>query len=152
MCRELCIRSCRAKRRSERVQRREMVLARPSVGLARRSTVICIARGGAQIAIVGRGGPTGQQVQGVVGGRVDCGGVDEQALGGVGGKRQGLEGQLEVTDDRMVDEFDAGRVDADVVGGPTASEVVAAGGELSDEVGQVTVVGIAACFGAEQRD
>ena len=36
----------------------------------------------------------------------------------------------------MVDELDAGGVDPDVVGGPAAPELVAAGGQLADEVGR----------------
>ncbi len=52
----------------------------------------------------------------------------------------------------MVDELDAGGVDADVVRGPAPPEVVAAGGQLSDDVSQVSVVGVAARFGAQQGD
>ena len=49
-------------------------------------------------------------------------------------------------------QLDAGGVDADVVGGPADAEVVAAGGELPDEVGEVAVVGVAAGFGAQDGD
>lgn len=48
------------------------------------------------------------------------GGVGEQALARSGGDREGLERELKVPDDRVVDELDAGGVDPDVVGGPPA--------------------------------
>jgi hypothetical protein len=52
----------------------------------------------------------------------------------------------------VVDEFDAGGVDADVVGAPSAPELVAAGGQLSDEVRGLAVVGVATGFGAQKGD
>ena len=61
-------------------------------------------------------------------------------------------GQLEVPDDRVVDELDAGGVDPDVVGGPSDPELVAAGGQLPDQVRKSPVVGIAAGLGAQQGD
>ena len=45
-----------------------------------------------------------------------------------------------------------GAVQADVVGGPADAELVAAGGQLADQVGQVLVVGVAAGFGAQHGD
>ena len=44
--------------------------------------------------------------------------------------------------------FGSGSVEEHVVGGPAAAELVAAGGQLSDEVGEVAVVGVAAGFAA----
>ncbi|GAA3840804.1 hypothetical protein GCM10022206_93930 [Streptomyces chiangmaiensis] len=41
---------------------------------------------------------------------------------------------------------------ADVVGAPAGAECVAAGGQLTDEVVQVFVVGVAAGFGAQDGD
>jgi len=48
----------------------------------------------------------------------------------------------------MVEELDAGGVDPDVARGPASAELLAAGGELSDQVGEVSVVRVAAGFGA----
>ena len=52
----------------------------------------------------------------------------------------------------MVEAFGAVVVEADVVGGPAGSELVAAGGELADEVGEVAVGGVASGFGAQDGD
>src|SRR6266581_2155875 len=104
---------------------------------------------------VGRGAgssPAGQQAQGVLGGRPRFGGVGEEALGGVGSQRERLECQLKVPDDRVVDELHAGGVDPDVVGGPPDPELVAAGGQLPDQVRQFRVVGVGAGLGAQQGD
>ena len=79
------------------------------------------------------------------------GDVDEEVLTLVGCWER-LVGQVEVADDGVVEEFDAGGVDADVVGGPAGAELFAAGGELADQVGQVAVVGVAAGFGAQDGD
>src|SRR4051794_12275894 len=87
-----------------------------------------------------------------MGGRSGLGGVGEDALTGVRGQRKGLEGQVEVSDDGVVEELDAAGVDADVVCGPSLAELFAAGGELPDQVGEVTVVGVAAGFGAQEGD
>jgi hypothetical protein len=51
-----------------------------------------------------------------------------------------------------VEELDAAGVDADVVRGPAAAELLAAGGELTDQDGEVPVVGVAAGFRAQDRD
>jgi len=80
------------------------------------------------------------------------GGVGEQALTGIGGDGEGLEREIKVPDDWVVDELDAGGVDLDVVGGPSDPELVAAGGQLPDQVRQLPVVGIAAGLCAQQGD
>jgi hypothetical protein len=85
------------------------------------------------LGVVGRV-PTGEQVQGVVRGRPGLGGVGEKALAGVGTQGKGLERQLEVSDYGMVEELDAVGVDPDVVGGPSDPELLAAGGQLPDQV------------------
>ena len=41
---------------------------------------------------------------------------------------------------------------ADVVRGPADAELVAAGGEFADEVGEAFVVGVASCGGSEDGD
>jgi hypothetical protein len=52
----------------------------------------------------------------------------------------------------VVEEFDAAGVDADVVRGPAAAELLAPRGELPAQVREVPVVGVAAGFGAQQGD
>ena len=70
----------------------------------------------------------------------------------VGGQVKCFVGEGELADDRVVEAFDPGAVEPDVVGGPPHAELVAAGGELADEVGQTSVVGVAAGFGAQDGD
>jgi hypothetical protein len=121
------------------------------VPLLLRDLLVVVVRAG--IAVVrGAGGPAGEQAQRVVRGGTGLGGVGEQALARFGGDREGLERELEIPDDRVVDELDAGGVDPDVVGGPPDPELVAAGGQLPDQVRQSPVVGIAAGLGAQQGD
>jgi hypothetical protein len=52
----------------------------------------------------------------------------------VGGEVQSVEGQAELADNGMVEMFDAGVVEADVVRGPAGAERFAVGGEFADEV------------------
>jgi hypothetical protein len=80
------------------------------------------------------------------------GGIGEQALARFGGDREGLERELKVPDDRVVNELDAGGVDPDIMRGPPDPELVAAGGQLPDQVRQSPVVGIPAGLGAQQGD
>src|SRR5204862_1572880 len=58
----------------------------------------------------------------------------------------------EISDDGVVEAFRAVVVEADVVRGPTGAELVAAGGELPNEVGQVAVGGVASCFSPQDGD
>ena len=97
------------------------------------------------------GGVAGEQLERVVGRAGGLGDVDEQVLALVG-RRERLVGEVEVADHGVVESLGAGGVDADVVGGPAGPELLAAGGELADEVGQVAVVGVAAGFGAQDGD
>jgi hypothetical protein len=107
----------------------------------------------ARVAVIGgAGGPAGQQGQGVLGGRPGLGGVADEAWAEIRIQGKRLVRQVEVSDDRMVDEFDAGAVDLDVMRGPSPPEVVAAGGEFPDEVGEAPVEGEAAGLGPEQGD
>mgnify|MGYP003377403370 CR=1 FL=1 len=62
---------------------------------------------------------------------------------GVAAQVNGLVGQVQVPDDRVVEVLGAGGVDADVVGAPPAAELVAAGGQLSDQFVEGAVVGVA---------
>ena len=43
-------------------------------------------------------------------------------------------------------------MDADVVGGPADPEVVTARGQLADQCGELSVVGVTAGFGSQQGD
>src|ERR1700722_9612023 len=52
----------------------------------------------------------------------------------------------------MVQVFDGGVVEADVVRGPADAELVALGGELADEVGEVPVVRVATGGPAQDGD
>jgi hypothetical protein len=52
----------------------------------------------------------------------------------------------------VVQALDAGAVEADVVGAPADAELVATGGQLADEVGQLSVVGVAAGLDAQEGD
>jgi hypothetical protein len=63
---------------------------------------------------------------------------------GVGRELHHLEGQGEVADDGLMEALGAGLVQAHVVRGPAGAELLAARGELADEVGQVAVVWVAA--------
>jgi len=63
-----------------------------------------------------------------------------------------LEAEGEVADDGVVQAPHAGGQRADGVSGPAAAERFAAGGQLADEVGQVTVVRVAAGLAPQQRD
>src|SRR4051794_20288362 len=70
-------------------------------------------------------------------------------LAGVVGQVHRLVGQGEVADEWVVEALDRGAGELDAVGGPADPEVVAAGGQLTDEVRQPPVVGVAAGFGAQ---
>ncbi len=83
-------------------------------------------------------------------GRPRLGSVGEEALAGIGSQREGLERQLQVPDDRVVEALHAAGMDPDVVGCPSAPELLAAGRQLPDQVRQLPVVGIAAGLGAQQ--
>jgi hypothetical protein len=58
--------------------------------------------------------------------------------------------QVEVADDRVVDELDAGAVNLDA--GATGHEFVASGGQPPDEVREAPILGVGAGFGAQQGD
>jgi hypothetical protein len=85
--------------------------------------------------LVRGGGPDGQQSKGILRRRSGLRGVGEEALARVEPHGEGLERWVEVTDDRVVDELHTSGVDPYVVGAPASPEVVAAGGQLSDQVG-----------------
>ena len=70
----------------------------------------------------------------------------------IGSQRKGFVWQVEVSDDRVVDQLDAGGVDLDVVGGPAATELIAAGRQLTDQIGEAPVVWVASGLGAQDGD
>jgi hypothetical protein len=78
---------------------------------------------------------------GVLRGRPRLGGVGEEHLAGIGHQWERLERQVEVADDQVADELDAGPVNLDVRRRPTGHESVASGGQLPDEVREAPVVG-----------
>jgi hypothetical protein len=77
-----------------------------------------------------------------LGGRAAFGGVGHEGLADIGGEFECLVGQVEVAGEGVVEQLGAGPVGAYVVGGPSAPEVVAAGGELADQIAEVAVVGV----------
>src|SRR5215211_6869307 len=68
-------------------------------------------------------------------------GVDGQV--GVQDDIEAVVAELHVADVRVVEALDPAEVEADVVAGPVLAELVAASGELADEVGEGSVVGLA---------
>jgi hypothetical protein len=91
-----------------------------------------------------------EQVEGVSGGGAGLGQVGDEVDAGAGLDGEGLERQVEVADHRVVQLLHSGVVDADVVRSPPDSEVLAAGGQLSDQSRELFVVRVAAGLGAEQ--
>src|SRR6185312_7406505 len=83
---------------------------------------------GCQPAVADSRGPVAQQRQGVMRGRPGLDRVGKQAETLLSRDREGFEGKVQVPDDRVVDALDAGGVDPDVVGSPSDSELLAAGG------------------------
>jgi aryl-alcohol dehydrogenase-like predicted oxidoreductase len=89
--------------------------------------------------LLGGGGPAGEKLEAVRGGAALGRGVDEQGEAGLGRKFHGLEVEVEVADDGVVQFLVPAAVEADVVGGPAGAEVVAAGGQLADELDEFLV-------------
>ena len=110
------------------------------------------ALAGLVAGLVEGGGPGGEELQGVVGRGAWLGGVGRDPQAGVGGEVEGLERERELADDRVVEPLDAGAVEAHVVGGPPEPEVLAPGGQLTDEVRQRLVVRVVARLGAQHGD
>jgi hypothetical protein len=70
---------------------------------------------------------------------------------GIGREVQRVEHQMEIPDDRVMDVFAPGAVEAHVMRGPAGTELLAPHRQLSDQVGQGPVVRVAAGFDAEDR-
>ena len=105
----------------------------------------------AGVRLVQGGGPAGEQRQPVGRGGVGLGAVDHQRHPRVGRHGHGLERQVQLTDHGVMDVLEAGAVEADVVGGPAAGELVTAGGQLPDEIGEGPVVRVPAGLAAQHR-
>src|SRR2546425_7803375 len=58
---------------------------------------------------------------------------------------------MELSDDRVVEVLDPGKVLAHVVGRPTGPELVATGGQLTDQVRQCAVVRVTASSSVQDR-
>src|SRR3954453_1190675 len=96
-----------------------------------------MAREGAFVGAVwlGHSGcPGGEQGERLGGGRVGFGRVDRHGEAGFGAEVDTFVGEGEVAHDVVVEVFDTSAVGANVVGSPSATELVGAGGELSDKV------------------
>src|SRR5829696_3911567 len=107
---------------------------------------------GSHHAVVWCGGPAGEECERVMRGGTGLGGVGGHREPGVGWEWQLLEREGKLADDGMAEALGAVVVEADVVGDPAGAELVAAGGELTHEVGQVAVAWVASVFGAQDGD
>jgi hypothetical protein len=85
-------------------------------------------------------------------GRGGFGAVGHDGESGIGGQLQRVVVQGEFADDGVAEAFGAAVVHVDVVGGPASAEQGALGGEFTDQVGQLLVVGVASGLGAQDRD
>ena len=121
-----------------------------AIGVLGRQLVSTVSAA-AVLGVVG-GGPGAEELESFVGRRAGFGGVDGEGEAGFGGHLESFVGEGELADDGVVEPFGAGAVVADVVAAPAGAEVVAAGGELADEVVEQPVVRVAAGFGAQDGD
>ena len=71
---------------------------------------------------------------------------------GSAGRGSSSNDEGEVTDDGVMEAFVAVVVESNVVAGPSDTELVAAGGELADEFGQVAIIRVATGFDAQDSD
>jgi hypothetical protein len=80
------------------------------------------------------------------------GGEGDEGLAGIGGELEAFVGEEEVADDRVVERLGSSGVPAHVVRVPEGAEGLALGRELSDELVEVAVVGVAAGLGTQKGD
>jgi hypothetical protein len=97
-----------------------------------------------------RSRPAHEDSERVIGWRTRSGRVGQKEKSSVGGEVHCFVAEVEVADDGVVDDLDAGAVLADVVGCPQRAERFATGGEFADEVGKGAVVGNPAGLGAQE--
>ena len=69
----------------------------------------------------------------------------------VGGDVEAVEAQAELAHDWVLEVLDSGGVETHVVRSPVGAERIALRGELADEVGEISVVGIATGGRAQDR-
>src|SRR4029450_14070754 len=93
--------------------------------------------------------PAGEQVQRLLRLGAGLGGVDGHRQAGIGYELHRLEGEVQLADDRVMEALEPRVVAADVVRGPELPEQLAARRQLADEVGELTVVRVAAGFRAQ---
>ena len=93
------------------------------------------------------GRPAGQEVKGTLRGRTGLGGVGEDPLTGVTGEFKGFVSEAKSADDRVMETFCAGAVELHVVSGPADPELLTAGRQLADQVGETSVVRVAPGLG-----
>src|SRR5947209_6939819 len=83
---------------------------------------------------VARGCPAAEELQVLFGAGRWLGGVGEDRQSVVRWELQAVESEVDVADDGVVEPFDGGVVEADVVLRPAGAERLALGGEFADEV------------------
>ena len=96
--------------------------------------------------------PSSPAPAGVRGRRPGRGGVDEHRQAGCLGDGEQVVHEVEAADDGVVDLLGAAAVLVHVVAGPPGTELLAAGGQLADEVVQARVVRGPARLGAQDAD
>ena len=97
-------------------------------------------------------GPACEQVDGFGRAAAGLGAEDGHEQAAVGGELHAFVVEVELADDRVVQALAAGLVVADVLGGPSLAERLAARGQLADEVADGSVVRVASGFGAQRGD
>src|SRR2546421_5259919 len=119
-----------------------------NVGSAVHARAVVISRPVRRLGVFA-GGPAGEQLDAVLGRGRGFGGVDGEVQPPkvVGRQVDGFEAQLDLADDRMTEGFCAGVVQPHVVTGPPDAKLLAFGGQLADQIGQVTVVRVTASLG-----
>ena len=85
------------------------------------------------------------------GGGAWFGRINRHGEPGFGDHVDALVRQRQIAHDMVMEVFCARAVVADIVGAPEAAEVLAACGQLPDEVVQTLVIRVAAGFGAQDR-
>src|SRR3954469_19259200 len=101
-----------------------------------------------RLGLVDRGRPAGQQTQLLLRGRAWLGAVRGERQAAFGRQFHRVEGQRQLTDDRVGEPLDPGAVQPYVMPGPAGGELAATGAQLSDERGEGLVVRVAAGLGA----
>lgn len=108
--------------------------------------------GGGSCAGVRVGNPGAEHVESVLSRRARFGRVQGESESGVGQHVDALIAELEVADQPVAEQLDAGADVADVVRRPPLQELRASGDELTDQVVELLVVRIATYLGPQDRD